>query len=231
MKQFAKNSLLCIFMVAVLVLAGSLPAQAHRVNVFAWLEGDRVVVECAFSRSQPINNGQVTVYDNVTNRELLQGRTDATGHFSFRVPEIVREGHGLRIEINAGQGHVSDWVMAADELYEAAALTAGFDRAQIAENNLAEKPGAPAVRPAHRQLPPQQGQNIVQPTANIPMPATPDHVRQIVNESLDAKLAPIHKHMAAMENRGAGIVEIFGGIGWIIGLVGLWLYFRGRRKD
>ena len=81
-------------MVAVLVLAGSLPAQAHRVNVFAWLEGDRVVVECAFSRSQPINNGQVTVYDNVTNRELLQGRTDATGHFSFRVPEIVREGHG-----------------------------------------------------------------------------------------------------------------------------------------
>lgn len=231
MKRFAKNSLLYIFMAAVLVLAGSLPAQAHRVNVFAWLEGDRVVVECAFSRSQPVSKGQVTVYDNVTNKELLQGRTDATGHFSFKVPEIVREGHGLRIEINAGQGHVSDWVMAADELYEAAALTAGFDRAKIAENNLAEKPGAPAVLPAHRQLPPQQGQAIVQAPANMPMPATPEHVRQIVNESLDARLAPIHKHLAAMENRGAGIVEIFGGIGWIIGLVGLWLYYRSRRKD
>lgn len=229
MKELAKNSLLYIFMVAVLVLAGSLPAQAHRVNVFAWLEGDRVVVECAFPRSQPVNKGQVTVYDNVTNKELLQGRTDAAGHFSFKVPEVVREGHGLRIEINAGQGHVSDWVMAADELYEAAALTAGLDRARIAENNIAQKPHAPAAQPAHRQLPPQQAQNIVQ--ANMPMPATPDHVRQIVNEALDARLAPLHKHMAAMENRGAGIVEIFGGIGWIIGLVGLWMYYRSRRKD
>lgn len=236
MNGFAKTSLLYIFMFGMLVLAGSIPttAEAHRVNVFAWLEGDRVVVECAFSRSQPVNKGQVTVYDNVTNRELLQGRTDAAGHFSFRVPDVVRDGHGLRIEINAGQGHASDWVMAADELYEAAALTAGFDKAQIAENNLAEKDrrNETPVQTAHKQLRPRDiGQAQPQDAPNMAMPATPEHVRQIVNESLDARLAPIHRQMAAMENRGAGIVEIFGGIGWIIGLVGLWLYYRSRRKD
>lgn len=238
MSKFAKIFLFYMFMIGLVGVGLPNKAEAHRVNVFAWLEGDRVVVECAFSRSQPVNKGQVTVYDNVTNKELIQGRTDAAGHFSFKVPSIVREGHGLRIEINAGQGHVSDWVMAADELYEAAALTAGFDRSRIADEafDKADKTKASQKSAlAKTKIPQEATQNLVQVAPELPelrdTAATPEHVRQIVNESLDAKLAPIHRNLAAMEKRGIGIVEIFGGIGWIIGLVGLWLYYRGRRKD
>lgn len=242
MKKIAANLCAHIFMVSLIVLAFALDAHAHRVNVFAWLEGDRVVVECGFSRSQPVKNGQVTVYDNITNKELLQGRTDSRGRYVFSVPGVVRDGHGLRVEINAGQGHVSDWVMSAEELYDAAALTAGFDRAEIAARaigqNTPARPQAPDLpMPAarsHDQVPPAATRQIRQVETAQAMPtqaATPEHVRQIVNESLDAKLSPLHQRMAAMESRGAGIVEIIGGIGWIIGLVGLWLYYRGRRKE
>ena len=57
----------------------------------------------------------------------------------------------------------------------------------------------------------------------------PDQVRAIVNAALDAKLGPIRRDLAAQVNAGPGIQEIIGGIGWILGLVGIGLYFKGRR--
>ena len=58
---------------------------------------------------------------------------------------------------------------------------------------------------------------------------TPDQVRAIVNAALDAKLGPIRRDLAAQVNAGPDIQEIIGGIGWILGLVGIGLYFKGRR--
>ena len=54
-------------------------------------------------------------------------------------------------------------------------------------------------------------------------------MRAIVNAALDAKLGPIRRDLAAQVNAGPGIQEIIGGIGWILGLVGIGLYFKGRR--
>ena len=51
-------------------------AQAHRVNIFAWLEGETVRVECSFRRDSPVQQGKIIVFDAQTDTELLQGRTD-----------------------------------------------------------------------------------------------------------------------------------------------------------
>ena len=34
-------------------------AQAHRVNIFAWTEGDQVVAECGFNGGNKVKQGQV----------------------------------------------------------------------------------------------------------------------------------------------------------------------------
>ena len=73
-----------------LVFAGA--AQAHRVNIFAWLEGETVRVECSFRRDSPVRQGTVIVFDAQTGTELLQGRTDGQGAFAFPVPAVVRQG-------------------------------------------------------------------------------------------------------------------------------------------
>ena len=54
-------------------------------------------------------------------------------------------------------------------------------------------------------------------------------MRAIVNAALDAKLGPIRRDLAAQVNAGPDIQEIIGGIGWSLGLVGIGLYFKGRR--
>lgn len=231
MKNFAKNGLWTTVLAAILLLGwgAATPASAHRMNIFAWLEGGNVLVECGFGRAQPVIGGQVTVYDNVTNRELLQGRTNRQGAFSFAVPDVIREGHGLRIVVNGGQGHVGEWVMEASQLYDASAVEAGLARAQLAangsQNTPAEPVGARAASPA-----PLPAATAAQPLVENPdAPATRAHVHEIVSDVLDAKLAPLHRRLAAMEDRGIGITEVFGGIGWLVGIFALWVYYRGKK--
>ena len=44
-----------------LALTAQAPAMAHRVNIFAYVEGNDVLVECVFSTSSPVRNGQINV--------------------------------------------------------------------------------------------------------------------------------------------------------------------------
>ena len=100
-----------------LVFAGSSFASAHRVNIFAFVDGDAVQVECGFNRSQKVKQGTVEVFDATTGARLLQGTTDDNGVFRFPVTAELREaGHDLNIRIIAGEGHQNDWTVAADEL-------------------------------------------------------------------------------------------------------------------
>ena len=100
-----------------LVFAGASFASAHRVNIFAFVDGDAVQVECGFNRSQKVKQGTVEVFDATTGALLLQGTTDDNGVFRFPVTAELREaGHDLNIRIIAGEGHQNDWTVAADEL-------------------------------------------------------------------------------------------------------------------
>lgn len=237
-----------VFVLGLAALAGESRAQAHRLNVFAWLKGDQVVVECNFGENRPAKNARVSILDaSDNNRELLNGQTDNQGIYTFTVPQVVRQGHGLAIDVNAGQGHHNVWHMDASELYEAASLTAGFEEAAIAEKaqekaRAAEKKtpagenGQPSEKMAEApQLPVASApQSSVVTPETVPMPesktyATPDHVRAIVREEMENGLSSIRRHMAQASSQGPGFTEIVGGLGWIVGIVGIALWLRSRR--
>ncbi|MDL2268321.1 hypothetical protein LJC46_10150, partial [Desulfovibrio sp. OttesenSCG-928-G15] len=59
MLQFFLSSVLCCLFVCT-------SAFAHRVNIFAFIDGDMVQVECSFSRSQKVRFGEVTASDAVS---------------------------------------------------------------------------------------------------------------------------------------------------------------------
>ena len=50
--------------------AGIASAQAHRVNIFAWTEGDQVVAECGFNGGNKVKQGQVVVFDAATGAKI-----------------------------------------------------------------------------------------------------------------------------------------------------------------
>ena len=215
-----RGALAAFFTLALLLLPLFVPADAlaHRVNIFAWLEGENIVVECAFSRSAPVRGGLVTVFDATDGKELLQGRTDERGVFTFPVPEAVRHAHGLRIQINAGEGHVNDWTMTAAEISEAQELSHGF---------LQPASAAPEAAPA--------AVTSIVPAPPAPAAAegalTAPEVRAIVAEALASGLSPIRRELAALSSPGPNVRDIIGGLGWIMGLVGIACWFMARRRQ
>jgi len=84
---------------------------AHKVNVFAWVEGDTVFVEGYYPGGKKAQNSLVEVY-NSGGAKLLEGRTNQNGEFSFKIP--ARE--DLRIVLNASMGHKNDFTIPAGDL-------------------------------------------------------------------------------------------------------------------
>lgn len=197
-----------LLLALILALGASHPALAHRVNIFAWPDGDSIAVECAFSRGSPVKGGEIVVHDAEDGAELLRGRTDDRGTFRFPIPERMRGGHGLRIVILAGEGHRNEWLMEASEAAASASAPATEATAPARAVSAAPAP-EPAEEPARA--------------------ATPEDVRRIVNAALEAGLAPLRREMAARNAAGPNLRDVIGGVGWILGLAGIAAYFRRRR--
>lgn len=192
-------------------------AWAHRVNLFAWLEGDKVIVKCGFNRSTPVKGGKITVVDSIDGKLLAKGLTSDEGTYVFRVPDVVRLGHGLRISVNAGEGHASEFEMSASEFYEGAALEAGFETARLDAATLNPENSAPSRPVAALVGSPQPSNGAL----------SAEDVRKVVDKTLQKHLAPIHNALGT--GAGIGLGNILAGLGWIMGIAGIICYFRARR--
>ena len=174
---------------------------AHRVTVFAWIDGDTVYTQSRFSGGRAVKNGDITVFD-ARGKQLLTGKTDAAGDFSFKLP--TRK--GLRVVLDAGMGHRSEWALSDDDLN--------------LPSNRGEK-GNPLV--SARAAPPLS-------PAPVSTTLTREDIQSIIDRSLDKRLKPMMKLIAELRNDSPSVTDIIGGIGYIIGLVGLAAYMRNRKK-
>lgn len=87
------------------------PALAHKVNVFAYVEGETVFTESYFPDGKPVAGGAIEVLDK-KNATLLTGKTDDKGLFHF--PLSKKE--DLTIVINASMGHKNSYLLKASEM-------------------------------------------------------------------------------------------------------------------
>lgn len=87
-------------------------AWAHRVIIFAWVEGDRVYTESKFSGGKKPKNALVEVF-NGQSKKIVTGKTNDKGEFSFKVPAPRTE---MKIVLNAGTGHRGEWTLPLQEL-------------------------------------------------------------------------------------------------------------------
>jgi len=188
-----------IFSMLSLCMAG--PARAHKVMIFAWVEGDMVHTESKFSGGKVVKGGKVIVYDSEETR-LLEGKTNDRGEFSFKVPKNT----ALRIVLQAGMGHRAEWTVPVAELEGVGVPETG---ATVSQKTAPKKP-----------------ENLLQPA---PGPSA-DDIQVAVEKALDRKLEPIMKMLAESRERGPSLADILGGIGYILGLVGIGSYFHYRRK-
>ena len=203
----------CAALLCALLLALLFPqeGQAHRVNIFAYADGDAVQIECSFSKSQRVRNGRLTMCDAQTDEVLAHAVTDEQGFFRY-VPEaaFLKRGHGLKIHLNAGEGHQSSWTLGSEDLR----MTSGGDG-----------PVPPAPSSAAHDAPP--------PASRAPSAMPASDIEKHLESMLEAKLAPMRqmlgKVLAAQQDDSPRLRDIIGGIGWIIGLLGMAAYARSKK--
>lgn len=178
-------------------------AMAHKVNIFAYVEGDTIVTESGYSRSKRVNEGTVKVLAP-DGRELASGVTDSQGHLVLPIPEEARDGSmDLKLVLYSGEGHGAEWTVRASEI-----------------SGVQPEP-EPAPEQAESMSP--SGKDAISAKALQPM------IEQAVDKALKRELAPVKRMLAEMHDAGPGMSEIFGGIGWLVGLGGLLAYARSRR--
>jgi len=185
-------------------------AFAHKVIIFAWVEGDTVYTQSKFSGGKKAKGANVLVYDS-KDALLLEGKTDNNGEFSFKTPKKA----DLKIVLNAGMGHMNKWDISADEFMQES-LQTGTDN--LPTDTSAKIAGEPA--------------NIktIEPALDEYAQITKKQLQKIIDVSLDNKLRPVIKMLLDMQNKGSQINEVIGGIGYIIGLAGIAAYFSNRKK-
>ena len=108
-KSYNKLIVVSIFLILSLLMANS-TSFAHKVNIFAYVEGGTVCTESYFPDGKKVENGTIEVYDNRENK-LLVGKTNKEGQFNFRLP-----GKGnLKIVLIASMGHRTSYNLSVNE--------------------------------------------------------------------------------------------------------------------
>lgn len=198
---------LLVFSVAILfvVNAGNL-SFAHKVNVIGYVEGNDLVVEGYFAGKARAMDCLVEVF-SADGTKLAEGRTDAKGFLRLPVAPLTGKGD-LKLLIHAGSGHQAEYTVKNEDL--------GGPPPVLSDPVSGTGPAQPEPRSVDL----------------TPAPIDPKLLQEALGRELDAKLAPImrlleaqRKSMVEQQNKGPGVVEIFGGIGWIFGLIGVGAYF------
>ena len=187
-------------------------AWAHRVNVFAWAEGDTVYVESKFSGGKKIMGGDIIVSDS-NDVVLLTGQTNDQGEFSFKRPQPTE----LKIILQAGMGHRAEWTLPVDDGH----ADHSADDARAEKTNAHNKPISPDDPNGHQHTKTQ---------AAVYAGPSRSEIEAIVEKALDKKMKPVLEMLAESNAKGPDIGDILGGIGYIIGLVGIGAYFHNRKK-
>ena len=96
------------WLLLLLLLGFLFPAAvlAHKVNIFAYVEGGTVYSESYFPDGRPVDTGKVRVFDS-EQKLLLEGQTDKAGLFQFPIPKV----DDISLEIDAGMGHKNHFLL------------------------------------------------------------------------------------------------------------------------
>lgn len=188
---------------AVLVTTASV-AHAHKLNLFTYVEGDKVFVDGYFADGTKARNSSVTVRNGA--REIvIEGTTDEEGQFNFKLATPS----DLHIVLNAGLGHQAEAVIAATEFGGAASPAA------------AAAVTTPTTAAPHATA-----------TAETEAVATALDARELettIQRAVSEGVRPLAKEIMDLREK-AKVSDMIGGVGFIVGAFGLWALFTSRRN-
>ncbi len=205
--RLARNSagLILLAVLPVAILLAAVPAQAHRLNLFAVAEGSEIVGRAYFSGGG-VPRDVAVIFHGPGGAVLGEARTDAGGAFRFAARQPVDH----RITIDTGDGHVAEFVVHA---------------AELAGTPVAPAPSGSALA----AMPAEAGGQVSAAVASAQLAASGAGIEALVETAVARQLRPLREQLAEAEAR-ARMTDVLGGIGFILGITGTAFFFLGRRR-
>ena len=197
-----KHYLISLFALILIMLLTALPAAAHKVVLYAYVEGGQIVAEASYGDGSAVKEGKIKMFDE-SGQLLKEGVTNEKGVTSLDIPAKTN----LKLKLEAGMGHQAEYTINKNQLPDI--------QKNVSKTEENSKP-----------------QSQLKETNSKKMDGiSEEKLRTIISQELDKKISPLNKRIIQMEkDKGPGITEIIGGIGYIFGLMGLALYFKKGRK-
>lgn len=192
---------------AVLLLAPT-GVSAHGVSVFAHSEGDTIVVEGSFHDGAKCTDCAVEAFDSL-GRKIAEGKTDADGVYSFKTPART----DILIRLSDPMGHLAEYRVPASDLPESPSP----DETETGD----EHPHAHAYSGPAEDASADSRDERIHDSAEV---------ERVIEKVVARQLAPIRRALEESQRRRR-FSDVVGGIGYIVGLLGLILYFRSRRPQ
>ena len=207
-----KLYLILIFLFLIIIVI-NIPIFAHKVNIFSYVEGNKVYTENYFSDGTKCVSSKMEIFDN-QGKKLLEGLTDQEGNFSFEIPQ---EEGDLKIVLTASMGHRAEGIIRADELRNTTGLV---------QENLEEPTSKETTESVKVHMTGEENKVV---SAEISAQNLKE-VQSLIENILDEKLTPIMREIKKSQEGKISPTEIIGGIGYIFGIFGIIAYFLSRKK-
>ncbi|PIY33228.1 MAG: hypothetical protein COZ07_02930 [Candidatus Infernicultor aquiphilus] len=204
--------LILIFLFLIIIVI-NIPIFAHKVNIFTYVEGNKVYTESYFNDGKKCVSSKMEVFDNQGNK-WLEGLTDQEGNFSFEIPQ---EEGDLKIVLTASMGHRAECIIRADELRN----TTGLVQENLKEPTSKESTESILVYKMGEE------NKVVSPEISS---QNLKEVQLLIENILDEKLTPVMREIKKSQEDKISPTEIIGGIGYIFGIFGIIAYFLSRKK-
>lgn len=189
-----------LLVVAVLLAAWPKCAEAHKLNVFAYRDGGNVAGEAYFNDGSPARNSVVEMRGADGNTLLASGTTDVEGRFSLPVDPGGEK--TLIVSVDGGMGHLGSMKVVLSPGKENPAGDGGE-----------ESRNGPGSIPASA-------------------PIASEDIARAVAEAVRKETAPLREELMLIQKELSRpkTSDIFGGLGYIVGLVGIILWAGGRKQ-
>ena len=193
--------------VVLAAIAMSSQVAAHKINLFAFAEGEMVSVEGYFADGKKAQNSTVKVLDS-SGAVLVEGVTDDEGKYFFKVPK--RE--DINIVLSAGMGHRGEFKMSKAELGDGQAV------APVTPVSVAEPMTAAVVEPIIGHV----------SSAEAVAPAAGSELETVIHHAVNEAIKPLVRELE-VSRQSASVSELVGAIGYIFGLLGVFAFYKARQ--
>lgn len=182
------------------LVALPLPAAAHKVIFAIFKSGDVVEGELGFSNGDMSVGAKIEAFDSAGNK-LGEAMTDGDGFFVYTPTEAIT--HIFRADM--GAGHVGEAEMPASDIADILGIAAMEETAAVPAAPVQNQPGAVTVASLSTEE------------------------RLAIAEAVRDEMRPLRRELAAYREKN-DLQTILGGLGYILGLFGLYFYIAARRR-